>query len=399
MTELTTGDEMLEIDKVAAAAVKHAVLTHDAAVPQTSTLSWDLSRPYCHKVFQLLTSLLSGDADAQSALARLCSSPTDIAAHQDLADAVRRTAPRRPDVLRELARAAALAEREILFDYRVGHRYPAQAQVESLPELTDVARSRVPTGTSTRRDGVQIVIPFRDRHGDRIRNLVAAIAALRDQSVDPGFVTITVVETDATPRWRSIAERIADTYLFAVYEGPFNKSWAVNIGAVHGPTARLICALDVDILADRDFVQRCAGQFDDPAVAGLNVSELYFLDPPSTHAAIHQRCLRGASRTDPDELRGFVMRQPVGGCQWARADTYHAINGMDERYEGWGGEDRDLRDRLNDLGPVVRADLCLPHLDHLRQTMRQPDGALFNTDIPRDWSAGRRTYGDPDRHA
>jgi hypothetical protein len=389
----------MDLRTIAQAAVKHVILTSDPAVPETSTLSWEISKPYCTAVVDLLTSLVSADSHALSVLQGLRSSPDDMHAHRHVATVVERAMRQPLPLAEQLASAVAAAEREILFDYRVGPRYTGAATPVRSEDLEPVAQARPGSSTEITHEDVHIVIPFRDRTGDRIRNLLSAVTALRDQTVHHASYTITVVETDETPRWSKRIEAVADDYFYAPYAGPFNKSWATNIGVMHGRQRSLICILDVDILPDRSFLQRCATHFQDDSVVGLNVAELYFLDEPSTHTAIRQRCLHGAPHISHEYLRGFVMRRPVGGCQWVRTETYHAINGMDERYEGWGGEDRDLLNRLRTVGQVARVELSATHLHHQRQTIRRKDGTLFNTDIPTDWSCAGHHYGRMDRYS
>ncbi len=67
--------------------------------------------------------------------------------------------------------------------------------------------------------------------GERLRNLLACLLALRDQSYPRDGYRVTVVETDGVPRWRDVIAPYADHYLFAANSGDFNKSWAVNVGA------------------------------------------------------------------------------------------------------------------------------------------------------------------------
>jgi hypothetical protein len=109
-----------------------------------------------------------------------------------------------------------------------------------------------------------IIVPFRDRSGDhtRLRNLLACLLALRDQSYPRSGYHVTVVEADQEPRWRHVIVPHADHYLFAEDRGPFSKSWAVNVGAVRTPgRPEVLCILDADVLADRDFIARNASRF------------------------------------------------------------------------------------------------------------------------------------------
>jgi len=45
-------------------------------------------------------------------------------------------------------------------------------------------------------------------------------------------------------------------------------------------------------------------------------------------------------------MRGFLVHRSPGICVWMRRDVFDAVDGLDERYESWGGEDLDFILRL-----------------------------------------------------
>jgi hypothetical protein len=112
------------------------------------------------------------------------------------------------------------------------------------------------------------------------------------------------------------------------------------------------------------------------------------LDPPATSHAIRERLERRAAQASPAHFRGFVLRRPPGCCVWARSAAFHRIGGMDERYEGWGGEDYDFLHRLDLEAPLDSYDDWLLHLHHPPSPFIREDGGLAGIP-PLSWRPGQ----------
>jgi hypothetical protein len=227
---------------------------------------------------------------------------------------------------------------------------------------------------------VAVIIPFRDRSADgaRLRNLLACLYALGDQSLDRRAYRIITVEADDRPRWAEQLRDRSEVYVFVPCDGHFNKAWAVNAGVVQAASdCEILCILDADILADRDFLRRNVERFGQPgAQAHWPFVDPLCLDAAATHVAIAQRCQRGMSQAPIDELRGARLRRPPGHCVWLRASLFHRVGGFDERFAGWGGEDLDFVFRLDVVAAVDRYPDPLLHMYHPRPQVRQ-DGRPF----------------------
>jgi GT2 family glycosyltransferase len=59
-----------------------------------------------------------------------------------------------------------------------------------------------------------------------------------------------------------------------------------------------------------------------------------------------------------------IMQNFPGGSLGVRREVYHAIGGMDESFEGWGGEDNEFLDRLNTTNVFQGGFLPAVHLWH-----------------------------------
>ncbi|WP_326473492.1 galactosyltransferase-related protein [Actinophytocola sp.] len=346
---------------------------------------WEESRPYYLAVAGHVRDLVAGTA-AEPAYRRLTARPGNIAAEvplrRELAEVLAGRPERLAPVLAELDRAAAA----IRIDYHHGPGYRPDAEPVDLALLREWAARR-PHRPSGEPD-VLVVISLRDSvGGSRVRNLLACLMALRDQTWP---VAVTLVETDEQPRWREVVDPLVDRYLFLPYDGPFNKSWACNVGVANSAgNARYLCILDADILADRDFVARNRERLVADGHAHLPYVNMFSLDAAASHRAIRDRVAGGEPDVPLDVLRSLVLVRPPGACMWITRDAYDRVGGMDERFAGWGGEDDDLLARLELHGPVRRFTDPFLHLDHPRPPMVDDGGAPFNAHLePLSWRAG-----------
>lgn len=363
------------------------VIGADPYAARTSPYYWHRAQPLA----ELVTGLAVGAADGPTAEAAraVLSEPTDPDRHRELSRALAAHRTARPGAEASLVDAARRMDR----DSRMGHhlatvdetlRALASPSVPQSPGVPGAAGGAEP-------EHVQIVVPFRDDEGldgagHRGENLLTCLRALRDQHPVPGGYTVTVVEADARPRWREAIRELADEYLFAPHEGPFNKAWAVNAGVVNSSSgAGLVCVLDGDILVDRGFVARNAGRFSTiPGTGGfLPYRDVIYLDPGSSQAAAGARLSYddGGGHDGKALLRGFVLRRPLGACVWARRDVFARVNGMDERYEGWGREDVDFVLRLQAATAFDQFHDTLAHLYHL-STAQIVNGESRNAHLP-----------------
>jgi hypothetical protein len=242
---------------------------------------------------------------------------------------------------------------------------------------------------------VLVVVPFQGRGEsglNRLRNLIACLQSLRDQSYPRNGYRVVVVESDAVQRHRNVIEPYCDEYLFARNPGLFNKSWIINVGVVRASgNPEITCILDADVLTDRDFVARNAERFLHPGRGGhFPHRNMLCMDRPATSWAIRQRLLAGAAEPPLGEIRGFLLRKSPGCCIWVRTEAFLRVGGFDERYEGWGGEDYDFFRRLDIATPIDHFHDTLLHMHHPPSSRLNDDGSLVTSHItPLSWEPGQ----------
>ncbi|MFY1693399.1 glycosyltransferase [Plantactinospora sp. WMMB782] len=408
--------------RLAAAVADTLVVTADPRARSASPTYWDQARRWRDEV---TTEALALAADSVRTLAgQLVEAPDSTRTYFRLRTALARLAAR-PDAGTEaLFRAAWRAEGMSRIGYHVGRRYLNTGDEMAVQALLPAslggppAASVQPDGTippdgtprpvhpdaarSPNPPTVLVVVPFRDGRADavRLRNALACLRALADQALPRHRYHVTVVESDSRPRWREAVHPLADTYLFAPKDGPFNKAWTVNVGVRNSPVRTdLVCVLDADILVDRHFLLRNGARFLHAGVGALlPYRNALYLDPAASRRAIARRCLEAAPSAERESLRGFALRSPSGGCVWLRTELFHRVGGLDERFEGWGGEDDDFAIRLGLWAALERYSDTLLHLYH------PPARAEIRDGVPTNGPAGvqywpTREIGVIDRYA
>ncbi len=394
MTQLrSTEPEIL-----ATAVVDSIVIAVDPAARRSSLLYWEWAQPWTEAVVTAVKK--AEDATIRSLGERLVQDPTVPGHYHQLRAALVEQAAR-PSTA-PLFDAAWEAECNSRLAFHLGGQPASGAEPVSAEELRTLpAGPGLPLGADPE---VLIVLPFRDRDtgGARLRNLLACLLALRDQSFPRDLYQVTVVESDDHPRHREAIVPFADHYVFAPKAGLFNKSWAINAGVVHTPGRNeVLCILDADILADRDFVARNAERFRSPGVGGhLPYRKMNILDDPTTAWAIRERTQRRSADADADHVRAFQLRRPPGFCQWVRTAIFHRIGGMDERYEGWGYEDTDFVYRYDTAASFFNHDDWMVHMRHPPAPLRTDEnGEPLNARIPAGTWRPTGPIGQLDRYA
>lgn len=381
----------------------YTVLAHDPAVPAVAADYWMHSERFYRAVADPIAAVLGDDPAYQ----RLVADPTDTAAERRFQAAVASVLARDGELAERLRQAVRAADENVYIDYFHGTAHDPAVVPADLERMTEIAEARPEAGGAANADGsrpsgagaeVLVVIPFGDRHGGgRLRNLMACLMALRDQTLPADAYRVTVVEFDEKPRWREVIEPWVDDYVHIEGRGLFNKSWTVNVGVRQTlGSARTLCLLDADIIVDRRFLERNHARFADPAHdAHLPHTEMLSLDQPSSDRAIEERCGAGAPEAPLAGMRGLLLRDVPGACLWIRPELFDRVGGLDERYRGWGGEDEDMLYRITEAGAVTQYDDVFLHMAHRRPAMRRDDGEPFNAHIPVGTWTGERGYGDP----
>lgn len=384
--EPATGD-------LATRVTGYVVLCHDPAVPDVAADYW----MHSERFYRAVADPVAAELGADLAYRRLITHPTDPDAERALTARVSALLDDNPELAATLRARVDVADSNVYINYLRGPDYTRDAPDSGLDRLTELAQAAARPGGGG--DEVLVVIPLSDRDGaGRIRNLMACLLALRDQSMPAADYRVTVAEFDDRPRWRHLVEPLVDHYLHVTGRGLFNKSWTLNAGVRHTiGAARTLCLLDADILADREFLARNHSRFASVGHdAHLPHTEMLSLDSPASDHLIEQRCGQGSANVPLAGARGLLLRDVPGACLWITPELFERVGGFDERYRGWGGEDEDMLYRVASAGAAVQFDDVFVHLAHRRPAMRRGDGKPFNAHVPVGTWTGERGYGSLD---
>jgi tetratricopeptide (TPR) repeat protein len=237
---------------------------------------------------------------------------------------------------------------------------------------------------------------------ERALNLTAALTSLSLQTLDRSRYRIVLIEQGPEPHLEALVRPAVDEYVFAYGPGRFNRSWALNIGAMRAATG-IVCTFDADLIVPRDFLQRGLMAWQCGALAIKPFDQILYMDAESTERVRQQLTQGQRVYCDHPSYRGHVHPWSKGGCIWIDAGLYRALGGHDERFEGWGDEDRDFWVRLTRRTKVVTFPRRVLHLYHARDFERHPEVAA-NRLLLRALKAGflppqRGVIGDVHRYA
>lgn len=216
---------------------------------------------------------------------------------------------------------------------------------------------------------ITVIMGVRVKPGEpqRLRNAQICLQALNVQNFPRWRYRLVVIEQDEEPRLENALAPLADRYLFAYNPGPYNRGWAFNIAAcLPGSQGGLLCFIDADLLVAPDFLRRGCDMVQTGQRAMLPYREIVYLDPASTERAIADYSAAPMRGVQVSDYQGQPFDTSQGGCIWVEASLYHEIGGHDERFRGWGREDREFCDRLERTTKVGRLPGSLLHLYHPR---------------------------------
>jgi glycosyltransferase involved in cell wall biosynthesis len=239
---------------------------------------------------------------------------------------------------------------------------------------------------------------------DRLRNVKACLRAFNLQDLERCRYRIIVVEQDSEPRLESALAPFVDRYIFAYNPGPFNRGWGFNVGASVAAAEEALCLTDADLLPAPTFLSAALQRFRNGSRAVRPYTELVYLDKESTDMAIATRQAQPMCDFSVDRYSGQVFRDSVGVCVWVEPRLYQEMMGHDERFRGWGWEDREFCRRLGKLASIEVMSGRLAHLDHGRPNMSDR-WALANSELNKQLAAGRDArcwhgpMGDLNRYA
>lgn len=165
---------------------------------------------------------------------------------------------------------------------------------------------------------------------------------------------IIVVEQDAK---KKLKLDFVKKHIFISHSGPFNRSWALNVGAMNSSTEILTFA-DGDILIkQKDYVET------------INACEKYdVVDPMKNIWFLKEHAQNCFSNEGAELIEGT---NTCGGIVSFKREKFLEVKGWDECFEGWGYEDGSMTAKINTFNfSIMQLPFELYHLYHKRYTIK-----------------------------
>jgi glycosyltransferase involved in cell wall biosynthesis len=215
----------------------------------------------------------------------------------------------------------------------------------------------------------------------RLANAKICLQALNLQDLPRWKYRIIIVEQDQGPRLERELAPYVDKYIFVYNPGPYNRGWGFNVGAcASGGHEDVLCLIDADLLVAPGFLQRGLQSFERGKRAVLPYKEVSYLDSQTTDRVIRDYLAQPHRPLEPNNYRGRLFSTSQGGCIFVASSLYHQIGGHDERFRGWGREDREFWDRLSRVTHIEQLPGRQLHLNHPRPN-EEDSWATANQDL------------------
>ena len=208
---------------------------------------------------------------------------------------------------------------------------------------------------------LSVVIPFRRRGEDTLRNLEATIKSLNTQTLGRHRYEVVLVEAAPSPDVSKNPPRGCRTVFAYCPHSLFPKSWAMNVGFRHS-AGRVLVFHDADITAPPRMLELVLRKI---APGSPVVKPAYIvrdLNRAAT-AQIHKLGIEAIGGLSLDDQR---PRNAPGGSIAMTREHFEKLKGFNQEFIGWGGEDDEFLLRVQAIGKADPPNLnCeLHHLWH-----------------------------------
>lgn len=192
------------------------------------------------------------------------------------------------------------------------------------------------------------IVPYRvDASGHRRTNAEAVLSWLSELSM-----TVILSEyADQPDSDLSVPEGVIR--LFTQGSGPFNKARACNRG-YSASAEEVIAIVDADTLMDSRTFTAALNRVASHDEVIRPFSRLIELTEDQRDTYLQSAVLPQPTQTDRDDSREGDVIPLCGGIVFMQRARYFSVGGVDERFQGWGGEDDALSDALVRTGATIK---------------------------------------------
>lgn len=192
------------------------------------------------------------------------------------------------------------------------------------------------------------IVPYRvDASGNRRINAEAVLAWLSS-------LNITVILSEyATQPDNQLRLPEGVIHVYTESSGAFNKARACNRGFL-ASTENVIALVDADTLMDSRTFSAALNRVGTHDEVIRPFSRLIELSEDQRDSYIQSAVLPQPTQTDRDDARDGDVIPLCGGIVIMKRDRYFSVGGLDERFEGWGGEDDALSHAIVRTGATIK---------------------------------------------
>lgn len=213
-------------------------------------------------------------------------------------------------------------------------------------------------------DQPQVSVLIGHRGFDRLPLLLATLQSLAAQT-HVAFECV-VIEQDENPRIAPLLPGwVRHVHSPPARPGaPYNRSKAYNEGAKHA-IAPVLLLHDNDMLVPCGYLQRILQKLAFGYQTVNSKRFVFYLNESHTSAVLHT-----AAALDASPAESIVQNLEAGGSVAITRRAFWETGGMDEAFEGWGGEDTEFWDRCQTLRCWIWGYEPLVHLWHRHQSLK-----------------------------
>ena len=189
------------------------------------------------------------------------------------------------------------------------------------------------------------IIPLRNRSGDRLRNCLHSLR-WQEGILSEEFEVI-IVDFGSDQKHQEAIQNEAEKWNVRVVRveemGVWNRSKALNYGIRHAQGDYLFCT-DVDMIFSPQFIRNLMDRMDQKHIVFSKCQDLPETVPMQTRHKDEFDWLVGQTTTR--------STQGTGACQCAHRSFFYHAHGYDEKFQHWGAEDDDFKNRAFRFGLI-----------------------------------------------
>ena len=230
---------------------------------------------------------------------------------------------------------------------------------------------------------LSVVIPIRDRSGQRLENCLRSLRWQR--GVERQQVEIVLSDFGSSAEHATSIAALAQAYDAVVTteetEALWNRSRALNLG-IQAASGELCFCTDADMIFSPDFIAALLSAEAQAPGETMVLSRCH--DLPE---AAPRRLFEQSDFADLKSSAALRQTTGTGACQVARRSFFEHARGYDEAFEYWGAEDDDMlsRARRYGLNPVyLEGEAAMLHQWHPTMKNDKPIRRKINTS--RGWA-------------